>query len=178
MIEFKRTAAAPIALIDWLSGIAALIAALCLWGIFGLISAEVIARNAVNTSIHFSWDFAGYLMGAVFMLAAPEALHSGAHVRVTALRGVFPPLYQRYLDFAACVVGFLILLALTYALGSMAWFSFVRGTTSATISLTPLWIPQSAMALGGLLTVLQMLAQFLRLLSGESLTGDSDMAEL
>lgn len=164
--------------VDRLSGYAAQISGVLLWGIFALISAEVIARNAYNTSIHFSWDYAGYLMGAVFMLAAPEALHRGAHVRVTALRGTFPPRVRHYLDLAVCIVGLLILLVLTYALGSMAWLSIVRGTTSATISLTPLWIPQSVMAFGCLLTILQMLAQLVRVLSGEDLTGDSDMIEI
>jgi TRAP-type C4-dicarboxylate transport system permease small subunit len=178
MPDSTRIAAGPIAAVDRLSGFFAQISAFLLWGIFVLISAEVIARNAFNTSIHFSWDYAGYLMGAVFMLAAPEALHRGAHVRVTALRNLFAPRIRRLLDLAACLVGLLILAALAWALGSMTWFSVVRGTTSATISLTPLWIPQSVMTLGCVLACLQMLAQLLRVVSGEELTGDSDLAEV
>lgn len=178
MTPVTKIASGPIALIDRLSWAMAQVSASCLWGIFVLIMAEIIARNAFGTSIHFSWDFAGYLMGAAFTLAAPAALHRGAHVRVTALRGIFPPFCQRYLDLAVCVVGFLILAVLTFALGSMAWFSFERGTTSATVSLTPLWIPQAVMAMGTLLTLFQIVAQALRVLSGEGLTGDNAMSEI
>lgn len=162
-----------VSLIDRASSIAAEIAGICLWGIFVLILAEVVARNAFSTSIHFSWDYSGYLMGAVFMLAAAEALHKGAHVRVTALRDIMPKPMRRVMDVFVCAVGLFVMVVLIWALGSMTWGSIVRGTKSATISATPLWIPQGVMTLGCVMLFIQMLAQTAGVLRGRFLTGDS-----
>ncbi len=140
---------------------------ICLAGIFILVALEVLSRNILGTSIPFSWDFSAYMMGGCFLLSSGNALKSGSHVRVTALFDVLSPRGVVLLNLAACAVGFAIACVLTYALGNMAYLSFVRGSAAATVVKTPLWIPQGVMTVGAAVFVLQLVAQFLRALRGE-----------
>ena len=158
-----------IAAIAWLTDLGGGLAALSLLGIFVLIGSEIISRNILAQSLHFSWDLSGYLMGVCFLGASAAALKSGSHVRVTALLEVLPARAVRVIEHAACLVGLFIAASLTWSLTEAAWLSHLRGTTSATAFRVSLVYPQSALAFGALLLSLQCLAQFLRLLRGERL---------
>ncbi|MFD1911215.1 TRAP transporter small permease subunit [Halodurantibacterium flavum] len=155
--------------VDRLTGLGQILAGLCLLGIFLLIGSEIVMRNLFRHSLHFSWDVSAYLMGACFMLASASALRSGSHVRVTALLETLPRAAARALEFAACLVALVIAGALAWALTDMARLSYLRGATSATVMRVPLVWPQTVLAAGSLLLCLQLFAQFLRLLRGESL---------
>ncbi|KAA5607577.1 TRAP transporter small permease [Roseospira marina] len=153
--------------IDALCTAAAVLGAACLAGLFLLILSEVLARNLLGQSLAFSWDFAAYGMGCCFFLSAANTMKNSGHVRVTVLFELLPPGPARIAEGVACVLGMLVSLALVYALGDMAWLSYVRGSTAASVVKTPLWIPQSLMTLGALVFVLALVAQFLRVLLGE-----------
>ncbi|WP_422074801.1 TRAP transporter small permease subunit [Tranquillimonas rosea] len=159
--------------IDALTQAALYLSALCLFALFGFILSEVIARNIFGRSISFSWDYAAYMMGAVFFLASGAALRNGVHVRVTALREVLAPGMRRALDILACLIGIATVAMILWALAEMAWLSYGRGSRAATVSKTPLWLPQAAMAAGALVLWLQMIAQTLRVLAGGTLHGDA-----
>lgn len=162
--RFRRTLAA----IDGLTDLGGYLSALCLLGILVLLVAEILSRNLLAHSIHFSWDLAGYLMGACFLLACGSALKGGSHVRVTALLEALPRAAARAIEFAACLVGLAICVYLTWALVEMAWLSRLRGSTAATSFRVPLVYPQAALAVGAAIMALQCLAQILRLLRGET----------
>jgi TRAP-type C4-dicarboxylate transport system permease small subunit len=159
-----------IAAIDWLTDLGSIAGALSLLGILVIIGSEIVARNILNTSLHFSWDLAGYLMGACFLLASAAAMKGGSHVRVTALLEVIPPAAARALELCACAVGLVICVTLSWALIDMAWLSGTRGTQAATAFRVPLVYPQAVLAVGAVLLTLQCLAQFLRLTRGEMLS--------
>ncbi len=161
--RFNRTLAA----IDGLTGIGGFLGALSLLGILVLITAELISRNLFGYSLHFSWDLAGYLMGACFLLASASAMKGGSHVRVTALVEALPRAVGRLLDLFACLVGLAICCYLAWALIEMAWQSGQRGSTAATSFRVPLVYPQGALALGAVILTLQCVAQILRQLRGE-----------
>ncbi|WP_118137796.1 TRAP transporter small permease subunit [Oceanicella sp. SM1341] len=163
--------------IDAITLAGGVVAAACLMALFGLIFAEVLARNIWGTSLSFSWDYAAYMMGACFLLAGGSALRGGAHVRVTALHEVVPARAVWCMDLAACLAGLLVTAFILWALGHMAWLSFGRGTTASSVIKTPLWIPQLVLAVGALIFVLQMLAQLLRVLRGETLIEDPKTEE-
>lgn len=158
---------AVIAKIDAVTFAACVGGSFCLAGIFVLVMLEVLSRNLFGVSIPFSWDFAAYMMGGCFLLSSGNALKGGSHVRVTALFELLPPPAARLLAIAAGVVGFAIVCVLVYAIGNMTWLSFARGSTSASVVKTPLWIPQAAMTAGAVVFGLQMVAQVLRALRGE-----------
>lgn len=172
-LEPTRAQTAPLARllrpIDRITDAANLVAALCLLGIFLLVAAEIVARNLLNHSIAFSWEVAAYLMGACFMFAAASALKDGAHVRVTGLVDTVPPRAAQALDLAAALIGLAVAAALAWALAEMAWLSFQRGSTSAGAVRIPLVWPQAALAAGAALLCLQIVAQVLRVIAGESL---------
>ncbi len=94
-----------ISTIDFLTGIGGYAAALSLLGILGLILAEIFTRNFLASSLHFSWDLAGYLMGACFLLGCGSAMKAGSHVRVTALIEISSPIVGRVLEIASTLVG-------------------------------------------------------------------------
>ena len=175
MVRERTSSAEPPRVVRWIDGLTSacgVVAAFCLAGIFVLIMMEVGARNFLGTSVDFSWDYASYLMGAVFMLASGAALHSGAHVRVTVAREPLSPPGRRRIDLAAAIVGLAVIGILLWSICSMAWLNAERGSTSATVVRTPLWIPQVVMAFGAAVFFLQMVAQIIRLFSGQQLTGD------
>lgn len=156
-----------IAAIDGLTELGGLLGALSLLGILTLITAELVARNLFSYSLHFSWDLAGYLMGACFLMASAAAMKGGSHVRVTALVEALPPRLARKLDLFACIIGLFICGYLAWALIEMAWLSGKRGSTAATAFRIPLVYPQTVLATGAVILTLQCLAQTLRQLSGE-----------
>lgn len=156
--------------IDMLTDVGGFLAALSLLGILGLILAEIVTRNFLGTSLHFSWDLAGYLMGACFLLGCASAMKSGSHVRVTALIEQSSPALGRGLEIASVLVGLAICVALSWALIDMAVLSGQRGSTAATTFRMPLVYPQAILAIGAVLMTLQCLAQLLRLLRGEMLS--------
>lgn len=155
--------------IDAVTRFGNLLAGLCLLAILAMISAEILARNLFSKSLPFSWDYSAYCMGAAFMLASADALRNGAHVRVTALLDALPDAVARVVEFAACLAGLAACGALAWALTEMAWLSFQRGSTSATVIRTPLVWPQSIVAIGSVILTLQCLAQVLRLTRRERL---------
>jgi TRAP-type C4-dicarboxylate transport system permease small subunit len=162
--------AAIITPIDRLTEAANVLAALSLLGIFILIACEILLRNLAGYSLPFAWDVAAYLMATSFMLAGASALKSGSHVRVTAIGEALSSTGARRLDMVACLVGLVICIALSVALTDMAILSALRGSTSSSVIRIPLVYPQSALAIGAIILNLQMLAQFLRLLRGETLS--------
>ena len=164
--RFHRT----LTVIDRLTDAGGILAALCLLGILFLIGAELFSRNLLNYSLHFSWDLAGYLMGACFLLGCGSAMKGGSHVRVTALLEVLPPAAARAIELASCIVALAICVYLTWALSEMAWLSGRRGSTAATSFRVPLVWPQAVLALGAALMTLQCLGQLLRLTRGEPLS--------
>lgn len=158
-----------IGVIDFLTDLGGILAAISLLGIFFLVGAEIFSRNVLAKSLHFSWDLSGYLMGVCFIVASAAALKSGSHVRVTAFLEIIPARSARIIEHAACAVGIAIAVALSIALIEAAMLSYQRGTTAATAFRVPLVYPQAALAMGAVLLALQCLAQFLRLLLGERL---------
>lgn len=141
--------------------------AACIASILGLIVAEVVSRNLFNISIYFAWEFSAYLMGAAFLMGAAYALRAGAQIRVNVLLENVPKPVARFFDLFSTVCGIAIAAYLTWALGEMTWFSWMRESRSPEKSEILRWITQFPLALGSLLFTLQAIARLGRLLRGE-----------
>ena len=153
--------------VDRLSLWGAWASAFCIISILGLIVAEVAARNLLNISLYFAWEFSAYLMGSAFLLGAGYALRAGAQIRVNVLLENVPRPVSRLFDMVATACGMAIAIYLAYALADLTWFSFIRGSRSPEKSELLRWIPQFPMFVGALLFALQMAARLARLLRGE-----------
>lgn len=161
--------------IDALSYGAAIISALLTLSIVVMILCEIGARSLFNISISFAWEYSAYAMGVAMFGAAGFALRTGAHIRVSLLSGKLPPGAAHWVDVLCTVVGIGLAGILTSALGQLAWRSFQAGSTSPTVSATPLAVPQTAIAIGAALLTLQLLARLVRLLRKEP-TEDASMS--
>ena len=153
--------------IDGLSMWGAWASAACIASILGLIVAEVVSRNLFNISLYFAWEFSAYLMGAAFLMGAAYALRAGAQIRVNVLLENVPKPVARFFDLFSTVCGIAIAAYLTWALGEMTWFSWMRESRSPEKSEILRWITQFPLALGSLLFTLQAIARLGRLLRGE-----------
>jgi TRAP-type C4-dicarboxylate transport system permease small subunit len=89
-------------------------------------------------------------------------------VRVTILLGVLPPTWVRAVDILATLGAIFFSGFLTYALVQFAYGSWSAGSVSFTPTATPLYIPQTVVAVGAALFTLQLLARVVRLLIGDA----------
>ncbi len=162
-----------IGLIDAIAMGAAIASALLTFSIVAMILCEIAARSLFNYSLSFAWEYSAYAMGAAMFGGAAFALRTGGHIRVSLLSGRLPANAAHWLDIVCTVLGGALAGYIAIALGQLAWRSFVAGSTSPTVSATPLVIPQTAIAVGMLFLSLQFVARLLRLVTGEPPEDDS-----
>lgn len=155
--------------LDWLYRSSGVLAAVCLIAIVLLILGQIIGR-LYGFIIPSADDFAGYCMGASTFFALAYTLRSGGHIRVTMLVNHVPPIIARLLEIFC--TGFASLLT-----GYFAWFmvkvaveSYRFGDVSQGHYPTPLWIPQSALAIGAIILCIAFIEDFIRVLLGYSPT--------
>ena len=154
--------------LDSLSRIVAATAAIVTVSIAVVIISEIIARSVFNYSFSFAWEYSAYAMGIAMFCGAAFTLRTGGHIRVSLLQSILPNGAIYGVDIVCTVLGVLISGILAYSLSMLAWGSFLSGSTSPTISATPLIIPQGLIAFGAGLLALQMLARLIRLILKES----------
>ena len=153
---------AVLAAIDRLSRLGCYAACACVAGATLLVLAEIVARKLFGTSLDFAWEFAAYLCAAAFLLGAGHALATDAHVRVQLVLDWLPPRGSRALDVLSSIAVVVIAGYFAWAVGKLAWNSFVDGTRSFLPSNVLLYPFQAAFAAGALLLVLQALARVAR----------------
>ncbi len=151
---------------DWLSLACAYIAAACLIAMVLLVLAEITTAllsrfiPAMPSGIGFAWEYSAYLMGAGFMFGGALTLRSGMQIRVELLLRAGNGRFERPLELFSSLIGALFLGVLAWSLTAFAWQSWVSVQVSGD-TLTPLWIPQGALALATAVFALQALARLL-----------------
>lgn len=164
--------------VDGLALAAAYVAAACLLAMVLLVLAEIsvglLSRvfASVPSGIRFAWEYSAYLMGASFMFGGALTLRSGMQIRVELLLRSGNGRFERPLELFSSLVGAGFLGMLAWSLTAFAWQSWVSAQVSGD-TLTPLWIPQSALALATFIFALQALARFLSCLVGLPLNNDN-----
>ena len=160
--------------VDNISKWGAILAALMVAAIAVLILAEISARSLFNYSLSFAWEYSAYCMAMAIFCGAAYTLRTGGHIRVSLLSSSLSPKLAWGVDLLATILGCGIAAFLAQALVRLAWRSFISGSTSATISATPLVIPQAIIALGALFLTMQLLLRIIRLLTGAPTEDYSD----
>jgi TRAP-type C4-dicarboxylate transport system permease small subunit len=128
-------------------GALAALAGVALVGAFAAVLLGVVARKA-------GWDipgldaYAGYAIAAALFLALPHTLQRGEHIRVTLVLARLPQRVRGAMEAWCLVAGFVLALYLAWFAGRLVWQSYLMHDVSSGADATPLWIPQSAMALG------------------------------
>ncbi len=137
-------------------------AALCLAVLLALVTGEILLALAsrffksLPPGIGIAWEYSSYLMGTAFMLGSGMTLRAGMHIRVELLLNVWGGRLTRIFEIAAAFVGAAFSGLLAWSLARFTLQSAASGQVSGE-SLTPLWIPQSALTLGAAILFVQML---------------------
>ncbi len=156
--------------VDALSLAAAFVAAACLVAMVLLVLAEIsvglLSRvfPQVPSGIRFAWEYSAYLMGAAFMFGGALTLRAGMQIRVELLLRAANGRFERPLELFSSLIGAGFLGMLAWSLTAFTWQSWTSAQVSGD-TLTPLWIPQGALALATFIFALQALARFLSCLA-------------
>lgn len=120
---------------------------------------DAVARDLGYPTI-WGFEVTLYALIAGAFLANAQALKHGNHFRVRVLLTLFPRA-AKYFDWLAWVTT-LVFGAVIAGAGTMfVGYSYTNDIHAPTLLGTPMWIPQSALPLGGLALVLQSLALLL-----------------
>ena len=165
-------------MIDRISLVSAYAAAGCLALLTLLTLAQVTCGllskvfDSFPSDIAVGWEYSAYLMGTAFMLGGGLTLRAGMQIRVEILLRAFGGRLLRPLELLSSVLGAAFLGFLAWSLSSFAFSSYSTGAVSGE-SLTPLWIPQAAFAVGTTVFALQSVMQVIACLLHRPLTNES-----
>ncbi len=108
-------------------------------------------------------SYAGYLMAASTYLGLAHALSRGSHIRIETISKLFGS-RKIYIDLFAFAAGAVIASWFAWYCCNMVYTTLVLQDVSTDLDATPLWIPQSTMAIGSVLFAIAMIDNFLTLL--------------
>lgn len=149
-------------------------ASVCLAALVALVTAEIIFAliskiiPSFPPGIGIAWEYSAYLMGIAFMLGSGLTLRAGMHIRVELLLRAGEGRHARLFEIVSALIGTLFTGLLAWSLGRFTLQSLTSGQVSGD-SLTPLWIPQCALALGSVVLFLQMLLRLVAAVLNEPL---------
>ena len=116
-------------------------------------------------------EFAGYCMAGSAFLALAYTFDANEHIRVTLIAHRFRGAAHRVLDAFAMLLSTALAGYLAWYMVKMTWQSWQLGETTQGLIALPLWIPQSAMALGAVVFFIAVAEKALRVLAGEEIDG-------
>ena len=156
-------------LCDWLAAIAILLLGL-------IVVAQILGRLA-GIAVPGAHEAAAFLMATAIYLALAYTMVVDAHIRVTLLLERLSPKLRWWADlwchlFSIYIIGFL-----TYFSMILAWESWQGGEMSEGLAAIPVFLPQSAMALGILLLLVRLIDQFVQLIQSGTVAQESMLAE-
>lgn len=157
---------------DALSLVAGFLAAGCIVALTGLILAEIsvafLARliPSMPAGIGIGWEYSAYLMGGSFMLGSGMTLRAGQHIRVELLLRAKDGRFARFGELASSLLGAVVSVFLAVTMCQLTLRMFASGEASQD-SFTPLWIPQSVLAVGAVILALQMITRTLACIMGD-----------
>lgn len=122
--------------------------------------------SAIGLVIPSYAEFAGFFLAASSFLALAYALRSNAHIRVSLLLQHLGPRTRRLAELWCCAAGAVMA-------GYFAWYTVLLaveswhfGDLSPGMVPVPLWLPQTAMALGLIVLTIALADSFVEVLRG------------
>ncbi|MDP2007135.1 MAG: TRAP transporter small permease subunit [Rubrivivax sp.] len=134
-------------LLDALYTGAAVLAALCMVGLLGMVLLSIVSRQ-MGFHVPGTDAYAGYLMAGAGFLALAHTLKKGEHIRVTLLLNHLQGSARRALELWALAAASALALLFAFYSGRLVWQSHLFNDISTGNDATPLWLPQLAMAAG------------------------------
>ena len=131
-----------------------------------LVTVEVLSRNIFNVSTMIADEMGSYLLVALTFLGLAPTLRDGGFIRVDVYRERTRGAVRAGLDVAIVLLAVGYTVILDWYLWGLAANSYRLGTTSIQVARTPLWIPQTVMAIGGTLLLAELLSSLALVLAG------------
>lgn len=155
-------------ILDRTYGVAAWAAALFMIGTLVMILLSVSGR-LLGFHVRGTDAYAGYCMAAAAFLALAHTLRRGEHIRVTLVLDHAGRRGRHALEIWSHIAGFLCAVLLAWFAMHLAWQSFQFHDISQGTDATPLWIPQTGMALGSVIFAVAIADELVTVLRGEKL---------
>ena len=130
------------------------IAQIAIVAMMGLITADVIARNAFRKSLLISDEVSSYLLVVMTFFGIAYSLRSGSLLRIEFILFALPKRVRAATDVLFDLAALGVCLLLLRALIRFTWITWEREAVAPTLIETPLWIPQLAMPLGMIILVI------------------------
>lgn len=127
---------------------AAIVAGIVLLVMTLLISVEVVQRSLLNRSFLFIDEYSGYMVLVVLAFGVPLALMDDALLRVDILIDRVKRGRRRWLQVVYDAASLVFSLIATYHFTLFAYGSYTHGIFAPTPMMTPLYLPQSIIAIG------------------------------
>ncbi len=153
-----------IATIDCLSEFMAKLSALVLGLMTGLILLEIFLWNLFKKTTLIADEYSAYGLAALIFLGCGYTLKEKGHIRIELVLNLLPERLARFLKIIAGLVSTLLLGYITWQLGRMTFSAWHYGSTSGTLTATPLWVPQALSVIGAAMFTLQMAAETVKLM--------------
>jgi TRAP-type C4-dicarboxylate transport system permease small subunit len=143
-------------LLDSAYNAAGLLAALFLVGTLAMVLLGIAGR-LLDFHVPGTDAYAGYCMAGAGFLALAHTLKRGEHIRVTLILERLRGAGRRALTVWSYFAGAVLALLFAYYSVRLSWQSFDFHDISTANDATPLWIPQSLMALGTVVFAIAMI---------------------
>lgn len=143
---------------DWMAGLSAVTLGLMTL----LVLVEITLWNTLEVTTLIADEYSAYGLAAIIFLGGGYTLKEGGHIRITLGLTFLPPRLSAFLELAAAAVTTGVMGYLLYYLYLMAEATWRYGSTSGTLTATPLWIPQGVMLIGAATFLLQLVAETLK----------------
>lgn len=146
----------------------AVISTMLVLTMLAIVSYSVFMRYVLGTPVTWSDELSGYLVIALVMFGAAEALLKGDHFGVDLLTAKLQRAGARRVRIWGLVAVALVGSAILYSAYLMVRFSVDYGMYSEGYLEMPMWIPQTALIIGSVLLIVTALACIIIRLSNRS----------
>lgn len=150
------------AFIESLSDWSARISAVMLGCITLLILLEIILWNTMQKTTLIADEYSAYGLAIIIFAGSGYCLRKKGHIRITLVLGLLPERLAKKISFVATALSTCFMGYVTWYMAKMTLTTLKYGSTSGTLTETPLWVPQSVMTLGAIIFVLQLAAITMR----------------
>ena len=134
--------------LDWLVKASAVLAALILAVMTAVISVEMVLRSFFNATLEFADEYSGYMVLAICALGVPYCREKNALLTVDFLIERLRPALRAHVIFAYGVISLGFCILLDFYVTRLWLQSIERKMVAATLTATPLWLPQMLLPFG------------------------------
>lgn len=163
--EAPRASSFPHRAARALSRLGGALSAVLILVVLAITAVGVFNRYVLGRPIMGVDEATGFLVVAIVMLGAAEALRRGDHIRIDLLFSSAGPRMRWWLELWSLAAVILFSVLLLVAAWHTVLFSRAFGAYSTGYLSMPMWIPQSTMVVGSILLVVAALAALLDLIA-------------